>query len=383
MCELCARPDEKTILLEVRNFRDRSGAKYEAGLDALTKAFGYDSERQKAEVSPFRAVRELESLSKDTVERGLLELFEAIRKTWIVAEKASPGQTFVLNGRIFINPKTGKPLTNAAWAVIKRDVLKAFDYIYANEEERIALHALTLGKILKGLPLDEQLVASYKSLKPAVDDAMLKLEGPEWENAVEFAKQEAGAMIVELKQSQYKAIHDTLQTAIKNRLSHGELEEKLYDRFGGMNRDWRRIAETEIGNALNNGQLLTELDRRKPEDEYVFMKGISAAGACPWCKGEVDGTIVVLLPEPPEDGGDSIAVDGKTYPVIWPGKSNFGRPRSAWWIAAGTQHPHCHCTWVKFIPGFEKWDDKFREAMEQAREKGRQMMALKHPDAGI
>ena len=60
--------------------------------------------------------------------------------------------------------------------------------------------------------------------------------------------------------------------------------EKLYDQFGGMNRDWRRIAETEIGNALNNGQLLTELDRKKPDEEYVFMKGISAAGACPWCK---------------------------------------------------------------------------------------------------
>lgn len=341
MCDICVQPDEKVVLLEFRDIHTNTGAKFEAGIEALTKALGYDSERQQKEISPFRSVRDLEMICKNRVEEGLLKLFYSMRTTWFRVEKASKSSPFVLSGRIFINPKSGKPLTNGEWAIIKADVLKAFDYLYAYEEERIALHALSLGRVIKGLPLDKQLTATYKTLKPAVDDAMAKLTGPEWSNTVRFAQQEAGAMIVELKQKQYKAIHDTIQNSIKQRVTHGQLEEALYDRFGAMNRDWRRIAETEIGNAQNNGQLITELQRKKPDEDYVFMKGISSSEACPWCRNEVDGKIVVLLEEPPDDGGDTVIVNGESYTAIWPGKSNYGRNRANWWVSAGTQHPHC------------------------------------------
>ena len=370
MCELCIRPDEKTILLELRDVHKATGAKFDAGIEALAKALGYDSGRQQKEVSPFKSVRDLERISKDRVEEGLLKLWDAIDGTWIYVAKAKGAATFVLNNRIFLNPKTGKPLTKAQWAIIKKDILKAFSYLYTAEEERIALHALALGKVLKGLPLTSALNYGYKSLKSRVDDAMLKLTGPQWRNAVAFAQQEAGAMIVELKQRQFKQIHDVIQNSIKQRQTTGQLTENLYDKFGDWNRDWRRIAETEIGNAQNTGQLLTELERRKPEDEYVYMQGIASSEACPWCRNEVDGKIVVLLETPPDDGGDTMVIHGKSYVVIWPGKSNYGRSRRNWWVAAGTQHPHCRCTWSKFIPGFEKWDEKFRVAMNQARAEG-------------
>jgi hypothetical protein len=367
---LCARPDEKTILLELRDIHKSPGAKFEAGVDALTKALGYDSGRQQKEISPFRSVRDLERISKDRVEEGLLKLWDAINRTWIDVEKAKGTETFILNRRIFLNPRTGKPLTNAEWAIIKKDVLAAFDYLYAVEEDRIALHAISLGKVLKGMPVGSSLAKGYKALKSQVDDTMSKLTGPQWRNAVTFAKQEAGTMIVELEQKQFKQIHDVIQNSIKQRHSSVQLTENLYDRFGNWNRDWRRIAETEIGNAQNTGQLLTELERKKPEEEYIYMKGIASSEACPWCRNVVDGTIVVLMEEPPADGGDQISIDDTTYTVIWPGKSNYGRSRQSWWIASGTQHPHCRCTWVKHVPGFEKWDEKFREAMNQARAEG-------------
>jgi len=340
MCDQCARPEEKTFLLEIQDIHVKTGAKYEAGIDALTKALGYDSELQQGEVSPFRAVRELQKLSKDRVEGLLLQLFETICGTWIAVSKAKAPSPFLLNGRIFINPKSGKPLSNADWMIIKRDILKAFNFIYSGEDERIALHALSLGKIIKGLPLDKQLMAAYKSLKPAVNAAMATLTGPEWVNTVAFAQQEAGAMIVELTQTQFKAIHDTLQSAIKLRYDHRQLEESLYERFGNMNRDWRRIADTEIGNATNNGQLITELERKTDRDEVIYMKGISSGSACPWCRQEVNGKIVVLLSDP-LSGMDSVDIGGVPYTAIWPGKTNFGRKRANWWVSAGTQHPHC------------------------------------------
>ena len=153
---------------------------------ALTKAFGYDSEGQQKEVSPYRSVRDLEKLSKDRVEAALLALYNMIVTTWMDLEKAKPAPagTFILNNRIFLNPKSGKPLTNAAWAAIKKDILKAFDYIYAKEEERISLHALSLGKVLKGMPLNNALNFGHATLKQKVDDAMATLENPEWRESV-------------------------------------------------------------------------------------------------------------------------------------------------------------------------------------------------------
>jgi hypothetical protein len=369
VCDLCVKPDEKTVLIELKNIHHRPGAKYEAGIEALTKALGYDSTRQQKEISPFKSVRDLERISKDWVEEGLLGIWEAITGTWVGMKKAKASGTFVLNNRIFINPKTGKALTNAQWAVIKKEVLKAFDYLYAGEEERIALHALSLGKVIKGMPLGNALAYGYKTLENQVKDTMSMLTGPDWQNAVTFAQQNAGAMIVELKQKQFKAIHGTIQNSIVQRHSTGQLAENLFETFGHMNRDWRRIAETEIGNAQNNGQLLTELERRKPDEEYVYMKGLSSSEACPWCRNEVDGRLVVLMNDPPSSG-DQITIGGETYTVIWPGKSNYGRSRQNWWVSAGTQHPHCRCTWVKHIPGFEKWDEKFRAALNAARVEG-------------
>lgn len=360
MCDLCHEPN---VILDVRNIHEKTGAKYEAAVVALTKALGYDSERQQKEVSPFRSVRDLEQLSKDRVEKHLLRMYNMISERWLGMEKAK-SDTFLLNGRIFLNPKTGRPLTNGQWAIIKKDILKTFGYIYSGEEERIALHALALGKVLKGMSVQDAVNLGYTSLRAQVNDTMSKLTGPLWQNHVAFAQQHAGEMIVNLTQSHYTKIHDTIQNAIIDRKSHRELKDDLFEQFGAMNRDWRRIAETEIGNSQNNGQLLTEIDRAQP-DEQILMRGISSSGACPWCRSRVDQKVFALLPAPP-DTGETVMVAGTPYTAIWPGKSNFGRKRANWWVAAGTQHPFCRCTWVKYIPGFEDLDAQIRTGMEDA-----------------
>lgn len=365
-CELCIKPDEKTVLLELKDIHKASEAKFGAGVAALAKALGYDSERQQKEVSPFKSVRDLERISKNSVERGLLRLYHAIESTWINVEKAKkPSEAYVLNGRIFINPKTGKPLTNAAWATIKKDIMTTFNHFYAKEEERIVRYAMALGKVLKGLPLNRALTYGHNTLKAQVNDAMAKLNSPYWVNTVTFAQQEAGNMIVGLQQKQYNQIHSVIQNAIKQRNTSGELTSELYDTFGNWNRDWRRIAETEIGNSQNNGQLITELERREPDEDYIFMQGISSAEACPWCLNRIDGEVFVLLDAPPSRG-ETVTVDKKSYPAIWPGKSNYGRSRKNWWVAAGTQHPHCRCTWVRYEPELEDWYAKIREAVDRS-----------------
>jgi hypothetical protein len=65
--------------------------------------------------------------------------------------------------------------------------------------------------------------------------------------------------------------------------------------------------------------------------------------------------VVVLLPGPPPDG-DTVIINGTPYEAIWPGKTNAGRTRPEWWVAAGSQHPHCRCTWTRT---FE--DEEFKQ----------------------
>lgn len=145
-----------------------------------------------------------------------------------------------------------------------------------------------------------------------------------------------------------RAIVDYQQAAAMNDPALREsLWTRLFDQFGEMNRDWRRIAITEAGENANQGMIasLPEGARVKRVEQY--------ANACPFCR-KIDGKVMTVVPadHPEKDGGT----------MVWAGKTNIGRsaaprkktpeglvdrlPSEMWWIAAGTQHPHCRGRWV-------------------------------------
>jgi hypothetical protein len=143
----------------------------------------------------------------------------------------------------------------------------------------------------------------------------------------------------------------------------GALQTELMDRFAVLNRDWRRIAVTEAGEALNQGYVasLEPGQQVKRVEQY--------RGACPFCR-KIDGAIAtVVSPDKPDKDGDT---------EIWVGKDNIGRsaaprkrvgdqlvPRSVdelWWLPAGLAHPNCRGRWIPTIkprpgddPDFHKW----------------------------
>lgn len=125
------------------------------------------------------------------------------------------------------------------------------------------------------------------------------------------------------------------------------LQTRLFDAFGQFNKDWRRIAVTEAGEAKNQG--------------FIASLPVGAAvrrvehyrGACSFC-ARLNGRVFTVVDAASPDK------DGETQ--VWPGKSNIGRSASAnkivdgqsvprepdelWWPAAGVQHPHCRGSWV-------------------------------------
>jgi len=125
------------------------------------------------------------------------------------------------------------------------------------------------------------------------------------------------------------------------------LQTKLFDAFGKFNRDWRRIALTEAGEAANQGFIaaLTPGARVRRFEQYT--------GACDFCKKLHGKEFAVVAP-------NARGKNGQTQ--VWPGKSNVGRSASPtkiadgvavkrtadelWWPAAGLQHPHCRGMWL-------------------------------------
>lgn len=134
----------------------------------------------------------------------------------------------------------------------------------------------------------------------------------------------------------------THQAAVMTGAPVEPLEQRLFDRFADANRDWRRIAVTEAGEMANQGIVASLPPGSKVRRIEMYH------GACAWCK-KIDGRVMRVV------AADDPNRDGETD--VWPGKTNVGRsvsprkfvdgelvPRTAselYWVAAGTQHPHC------------------------------------------
>lgn len=150
------------------------------------------------------------------------------------------------------------------------------------------------------------------------------------------------------------------------------LQSKLFDRFAEANRDWRRIAITEAGEAQLQGYVASVAPgtRLRRVEQY--------RGACGFC-AKIDGTVVeVTTADDPDKNGDT---------QIWPGKNNVGRsaaprkrvgnllverePDELWWIPAGLAHPNCRGRWVPVLQDEPGDDPEFGAWLRQHLEKSR------------
>lgn len=167
-----------------------------------------------------------------------------------------------------------------------------------------------------------------------------------------FANRETANLITALTAQTRQQMKAVLINGIR-RITLGDkqgtwqkLHSELFDTFGDLNRDWRRIAITETGNATNVGYLSTFKPGQKVKREEAYT------GACPYC-ASIRGKILTVVADDKED---------KDWDhEVWPSKNNVGRsasprkrvggvliprtPDELWSIPAGTCHPHCRGSW--------------------------------------
>ena len=132
--------------------------------------------------------------------------------------------------------------------------------------------------------------------------------------------------------------------------TQSSLETKLLDQFGMLNRDWRRIAVTEAGEAQTAGYVASVPAGTKVKRVEQYKN------ACAFCR-KIDGRVMECV--------DAAAPDKNPETQIWPGKTNVGRsasprkrvgqvfqerePDEMWQVPVGLVHPHCRGRWIPTI----------------------------------
>ncbi len=353
------------ITIEILNPLENSDMKFAKGLAALSKATGkhvHLDERSASEPTPYTALRELGDRVFHDVEEGLAEIWLEIQKRWLRTELFKAVQVYKLNGKTFLNPKTGKPLTLKEWKVIQKDLERVFGKLYASQQDAMVNQAVAMGKILRNMDAAVRITVPLAAL--GVDTfSQIVSQSVEYQNIINWATVHTGELIQDVTNRSRKQIVEMIMQGYQDKVTPRQLEAKLFDKMSDLNKDWRRIAETETAMNFNNGYLQATLEQRAEETAPIYMLGISGASACEFCRGSVDGKIFVLLQSAPS-GGEMVIIDGIEYVAIWPGKNNFARKRADWWVSSGVNHPGCRCTMTEYDMRIAAYEKKLREAMD-------------------
>lgn len=108
-----------------------------------------------------------------------------------------------------------------------------------------------------------------------------------------------------------------------------QLKRKLRDTSGDANRDWKRVAITEVSNAIGMGavdRVVSQNKDKAPDEIFVYRIPVVDAALCSKCREfylDFDGSPKVY----------------KLSTLLSNG-SNYGKPKSDWNPVLGATHPH-------------------------------------------
>lgn len=233
----------------------------------------------------------------------------------------------------------------------------------------LSVKSTLLGQIEAGLaanPPNDLVAAGMAAVIPASLDAAVELGLPVstvTKAMVAFARERCAQAIVDMGDQLRSGVRSVILDHQQEMLLGGKpqnLEQRLFDKFSTANRDWRRIAVTEVSENAAQGVVAASSSGSKLKRIEQYK------GVCAWCH-KIDGRVMTVVdPAKPIKDGEN---------EIWTGKTNIGRssspkkrvdgrlydrePDEMWWIASGAQHPHCRGRWLPFTGVDPAKYDKF------------------------
>jgi len=148
---------------------------------------------------------------------------------------------------------------------------------------------------------------------------------------------EVGATAARIAAQNLRAVRKEVVGALRDRSTVSELSTALRDATDDTFRDWRRVASTEINDAIQNG-IYNELHDKSDEGRNQLVYKRPAPDGCRYCKA-------VYLKE---DG-----FTPKIFRLRDLAPSNIGRKAKDWLPTVGSVHPWCQCQLHPVIEGFD------------------------------
>ncbi|WP_147432493.1 hypothetical protein [Pararobbsia silviterrae] len=353
--------------------------------------------------SPF--VRSLVELFSS---RGLLQLdkVQTELKAWVAGKRFIPnglgvdGRPVLSVGRldanelalvrIYLENLPPEKFTAADWSLLVDYLVSRYmpPKVAYSEAEWLTVRSTFMGKVQANIAnlnaaQAEGLVAALPS---TVAEAKREFSpSPSLQAIIDFGLERCADNITAINDATRHRIKRVImnheeQRLLGDRPPESALQTQLVDEFAALNRDWRRIALTEVAENAGNGMIASVAPggRVRRVEQYV--------GSCDFCR-KIHGRIfTVVSPDKKDKNWDT---------EVWVGKSNIGRsgakmkrtddglvPRAEselWTVPAGPVHPHCRGIWVPVEdakptddPSFAKWLDahfaKHRRSAEQLAE---------------
>ncbi len=303
-------------------------------------------------------------------------------------------------GRILYNPSTGELIKQSDWNKFVGNLEKFLNRNIKDVEKKIILESKSLSKILdrmlkyntleavKKLRLEglqyhgksfDWISENVKNMQNVFGESLTRQE----QARIEVMTQSAAQEITNITDKMRGNIKQILIDGVKGKRSKGQVSQALFDKMVGDNRDFQRVADTEIQNAFNNSFVQEEVYNTE-EGKKTYFKRIEVidGNTCPKCKA-INGKIAVWSDKPLNDEKSK---DKNADYVIWEGKDGF-----EWECPISVKHPYCRGTWQRYDIGLDninidalvaeqsknakKWNNAVKAAKEEYKEKG-----IENPD---
>lgn len=154
------------------------------------------------------------------------------------------------------------------------------------------------------------------------------------------------SLAVQDQTNMYQTIQQVIPEAMADGTPRYKVIQQLREMSGDWERDWHRVAHTEMWNAKCTGEAQAMLDGESPltskgKETRVFKR--PAPNACPSCKR-------LYLEK------------GTNKPIVWKlsdlvaNGTNYGKKQADWKAVVGTIHPNCLCP-LSVLPDDYHLDD--------------------------
>lgn len=397
-------PADNTPRLGTINIKlkDYSSERIEKALRTMAMSLSVPLKAAKGEVFFYKA-------QEDLTDKWCMFFSELVRNTYDyvtdylgLPKKTVMSKSDILThkGRILYNPSTGEPIKQSDWNKFVGNLEKFLNRNIKDVEKKIILESKSLSKILdrmlkynslesvkklrlKGLQYYgksfDWISENIKNMQNVFGESLTRQE----QARIEVMTQSAAQKITNTTDKMRGNIKQILIDGVKGKRSKGQVSQALFDKMVGDNRDFQRVADTEIQNAFNNSFVQEEVYNTE-EGKKTYFKRIEVidSNTCPKCKA-INGKIAVWSDKPLNDEKTK---DKNADYVIWEGKDGF-----EWDCPVSVKHPYCRGTWQRYDIGLDninidalvaeqsknakKWNNAVKAAKKEYKEKG-----IENPD---